>query len=319
MKNKLIIIIFICAVFLASLTLSISIGFNYYKNNGQTVSETVYKLPAKIQMNLDDLEQSLEEAQQTNLNLVDEYNNALERINDLEKQDKEIKNQLADIQNKPAPEQDNSQKIAYLTFDDGPSSNTEKILDILKENNIKATFFVVAKENDFGKRMYNRVINEGHSLGVHCYYHAYSNVYGSIDSYIYDFEKIVALIQNDTGYTPDIMRFPGGAGNASCKKYGGDIMPQIIDIVHSKSFEYYDWNVNDVDTAAALVPKDTIVRSVLNGANNKREAIILCHDSAAKTTTVEALPEIIEGLKVQGFSFDKITRAVPAIQQKPLK
>ena len=174
-------------------------------------------------------------------------------------------------------------KTAYLTFDDGPSANTEKILDFLAANNIKATFFVVGKSGH--DDLYKRIVDEGHTLAIHSNTHEYNEIYVSVDTI--------------------------------SKRYGSDnIMDKIVSKVKEEGYSYFDWNVDSSDATAVRQDKNVIVQSVLEGAKNKKEAVVLMHDAAAKTTTVDALPEIVEGLRKEGFVFDKLTEDTPPVRFK---
>ena len=102
-------------------------------------------------------------------------------------------------------------KRVYLTFDDGPSSNTIKILDILKEKDVKATFFVVGRLSDTTTPIYKRIVDEGHTLGMHSYTHVYKDIYPSEDAFEYDLDRIQALIYEQTGVLSKYYRFPGGS------------------------------------------------------------------------------------------------------------
>lgn len=199
-----------------------------------------------------------------------------------------------------------NKKIAYLTFDDGPSKNTIKILDFLKANNIKATFFVLG--NEAQGDIYRRIVNEGHTIAIHSNTHDYSQIYQNVDTFMSDVNALSSLIEKETGVKPDVLRFPGGSNNTVGKRYGGtDIMSRIIPEVEGAGYAYFDWNVDSMDAAKGLQDKQVIVDSVLNGAKYTNNAVILMHDAAPKTTTVDALPDIVEGLRNQGFVFDKLT------------
>lgn len=201
------------------------------------------------------------------------------------------------------------QKTAYLTFDDGPSANTEKILDTLRKYGIKATFFVNGNENKLDE--YKKILAEGHAIGNHTYSHDYKTVYKSFDSFLGDFDKLNVFLRDSLGYETNIFRFPGGSKNASIKKYGGqDLMKQIMELLQERDFKYFDWNVSsaDADISGKPVDKDIIVKNILGGAQHKRNIIVLMHDSAGKETTAEALPEVIEGLSEQGYKFGILTK-----------
>lgn len=206
-------------------------------------------------------------------------------------------------------------KRAYLTFDDGPSANTEKILDFLKANNIKATFFVIGAEGY--DDLYKRIVDEGHTLAIHSNTHAYDEIYTSVDAFMKDIGVLSTKLEKLTGVKPNILRFPGGSNNTISNRYNSTgIMDKIIDKVTKEGYHYYDWNVDSLDASAKLQDKDVIVKSVLDGAKDMKNAIILMHDASIKTTTVDALPEIVEGLRKEGYVFEKITEETPVIQFK---
>jgi len=200
-------------------------------------------------------------------------------------------------------------KIAYLTFDDGTSENTNDILDILAEYGVKATFFPYWK----GKtENYKRMVNEGHAVGNHTYSHEYDEVYSTAEGFEEQITTLNNKIASVTGYTPTIFRFPGGSNNTVHKNYNKDIMNQAFDVLEELGMEYFDWNIYCGDTDSTPATKEQIVNNVMNGvASNEKNKItkqvILMHDLYNKKTTVQALPEIIEGLIAKGYSFGVLT------------
>lgn len=211
----------------------------------------------------------------------------------------------------PVPPEDNrseGEKTVYLTFDDGPSVNTPKVLDILQRYGVKATFFVNGRDDEFGKQMYRRIIDEGHALGNHTYSHDYSLIYSSVEAYIADTEKLADLLDAAVGVRPSVIRFPGGSANHSSWRYSGkDFMGKLTQRMVEEGYEYFDWNVSAGDAAAGVTPAPDIVASVREGAAGRRNATVLFHDGGKQTTTVEALPEIIESLRKQGYLFAVLT------------
>ncbi|MDO4536428.1 MAG: polysaccharide deacetylase family protein [Clostridium perfringens] len=193
-------------------------------------------------------------------------------------------------------------KIAYLTFDDGPSKNTYRILDILKKYNIKATFFVNGKP--VFKDTYIRMYKEGHSIGNHTYCHEYNEIYSSVEDFKSDTNKLNRLLI-EYGIKPTYMlRFPGGSNNTVSKRYGGDvIMDELVQVMSEEGYKYYDWNVTSGDASRQCLTKDEIVQNVINGCKGKSNAIILFHDLNPKVSTVEALPEVIEYLLSENYEF----------------
>ena len=182
--------------------------------------------------------------------------------------------------------------VVYLTFDDGPSLNTERVLDILKANNIKATFFVVNNDIEAQQHLYKRIVNEGHTLGIHTYSHQYNKIYSSVDAYLADFNEIYEKVYSLTGVKPTVFRFPGGSINT----YNQNFYTELIAEMLRRGFTYYDWNVSSGD-AGTTFSSSAIQNAVLSGIGHKSKSIVLMHDSSTKQTTVGALQNIIDALK----------------------
>ena len=276
------------------------------------------KLPEQVAVlsatktNLDDLESVKENLKDD----LDEVNEILEQAKqDLEKAKEDLAAAKAANPDLADALENETHKYAYLTFDDGPSENTIKILDFLQVNNIKATFFVLGKANY--DEVYKRIVDEGHTLAIHSNTHNYDEIYASVDNFLEDINALSSKLEGLTGVKPDVMRFPGGSNNTISKRFGGpELMDEIIAQVNELGLVYFDWNVDSADASANKQDKNIIVESVLNGARGHEQAIILMHDAAPKTTTVDALPEIVAGLRAQGFSFERITAQTHPIQFK---
>ncbi|MEW6523870.1 MAG: polysaccharide deacetylase family protein [Bacillota bacterium] len=219
-------------------------------------------------------------------------------------------------QEEPAvPTQGPAGPVAYLTFDDGPSSITIKVLDILKHYGIKATFFVVGNDTSFGRATYRRMVDEGHALGNHTFSHRYHVIYSSPEAFLDDVWMLQALLLETTGTWPGILRFPGGSNNHVSHQYGGPgIMQQLTRLVLDQGFRYFDWDVTAADATAQPQDPAIMVSRVLNGVRGNPSPIILLHDGAGRTTLPEALPLIIEGLLAMGYSFGVLTGQVPAVR-----
>lgn len=188
-----------------------------------------------------------------------------------------------------APAEDHLRRV-YLTFDDGPSIYTGEILDILAEYDVKATFFVVGKEDEHSQESIRRIAEEGHTLGMHSYSHKYSELYASLDSFEADFEKQRAYLEELTGEKCRFYRFPGGSSNTVSKVDMGT----FIDYLDDQDVVYFDWNVSSGDGGRLLLDVDTLVKNSTEDVARWNTAVILMHDSADKRTTVDALPQIIE-------------------------
>lgn len=207
-----------------------------------------------------------------------------------------------------------SGKVAYLTFDDGPSSHTKEILDILKSYNVKATFFVLGS-NIRNEAILKDIVNEGHSLGNHTHSHEYSYIYQNDNNFWEDFLKAEERIHNVAGQRPKIMRFPGGSNNKVHEQYTevSNLMVKIKEQLGDSGYIFHDWNVSSGDASGNNVSKDKLVANALN-TKGYNAVNILMHDIASKKTTVEALPEIIEGLQKQGYEFKAITESTKPVQ-----
>lgn len=199
-------------------------------------------------------------------------------------------------------------RTVYLTFDDGPSSQTEKILDILKENDIKATFFVVGQTSRLAQNLMKRIVDEGHTLGVHTYSHDYKKIYASVDAYLEDFNRIYQWIYEVTGVYPQIFRFAGGSVNG----YNRSICSELIAEMDRRGFVHYDWNSVNGDAEGVNYTAEEMSEKALNQVGVSR-VILLMHDSVYKTKTVETLQTIIDGYRNAGYSFDRLTPEVKSI------
>ncbi|WP_346930671.1 polysaccharide deacetylase family protein [Clostridium sp.] len=203
-------------------------------------------------------------------------------------------------------------KIAHLTFDDGPSSNTLKLLDVLDKYNAKATFFVVYKEGF--DNIYKEIVNRGHVLANHTYSHNYKKIYSSAEAFIEDVENLDNKLKEITGKEPSkILRFPGGS-NMGYMNQNANLSQSIFKGLEDRGYTYFDWNVDSSDATKMTLDKESIVTSVLDGSSNVNTANILMHDTDAKYTTIEAMPEILEGLKAQGYIFRPLRHDSAAIR-----
>lgn len=210
---------------------------------------------------------------------------------------------------KPA-EPDVGRKV-YLTFDDGPSANTNAILDVLAQYNVKATFFVTATNADAYGDCYKRIVEEGHSIGIHSYSHIYQEIYSSLENYQADFNRLQEFLKEKTGQDVKICRFPGGSSNTVSRVP----MNEIVDWVTEEGFIYYDWNVSGGDADNNYVSAQKIYESTIQGVSEHTNVHVLLHDSGNKTSTVEALPLIIEEvLNMEDTALLPITEVSTPIQ-----
>lgn len=203
---------------------------------------------------------------------------------------------------------------AYLTFDDGPSDNTPKVLDILDRYGAKATFFVI-KTKGYDD-VYRDIVERGHTLALHSYTHDYSQIYRSNNAYFDDLGKLSDFIYDLTGERSTLIRFPGGSSNTVSAKHCKGVMSYLTKEAERRGFRYYDWDVSSGDADKNVVPRDTIVQNIKNNIGNRAEVVILMHDAHVKTTTVDALPEIIEYLQAKGFSLEALTEGCHEAHQR---
>ena len=204
-------------------------------------------------------------------------------------------------------------KTVYFTFDDGPSPNTEVLLDMLAEEGVKATFFVCAQAEDreYSARLLRRMRDEGHTIALHTYTHQYKEVYCSLESYLTDLSKVNDFVFQCTGIYADIVRFPGG----SCTS-GADpaLMRSLADELTRRGYIFYDWTAPSGDDGAKAAPSERIAENILAGINGRQVEIVLCHDNATPTTTPEAVRSVIHRLREEGYAFDRLTTQVPPVQ-----
>lgn len=198
----------------------------------------------------------------------------------------------------------NGEKIVYLTFDDGPSKNTQRVLDILDQYGAKATFFVVGHDPDHYD-MIKKAYDDGNTIGLHSFTHDYAQVYSSEDAYFNDLDQIAQVVNDQIGYVPYLVRFPGGSSNTISEKYCSGIMDVLVNDVPARGYQYYDWNASSGD--GAVCSTDQVIQSSC-AYDSYPNIILLCHDAATKDTTVEALPKIIEHYQALGYQFQAIDR-----------
>lgn len=241
------------------------------------------------------------------------------KINSMSSDNKNIKDGniklMSDIdkENETYKEKMKNVKIAYLTFDDGPSRHTQDILKILRENDVKATFFVNGHPGL--KEAYKAIVKDGNVIANHTYSHDYKKVYMSPENFEKDVKKLDKYIEETIGQKPShIIRYPGGSNNTVSYNYGGrGVMKEIISHMNKLGYMHFDWNVDSTDASAFCQKEDKIIHSVLTQSKGQHKIVILMHDTDPKVTTVQALPTVIKGLKEQGFIFDVITKDTPQI------
>lgn len=206
-------------------------------------------------------------------------------------------------------EADDIHKI-YLTFDDGPSENTEAILDILAEYGVKASFFVTGQEGEEAEALYRRIAEEGHTLAMHSYSNKYSLIYQSEQAFQEDYQKLYDYLYDVTGVQCRYYRFPGGSSN----QISNVPMNQLIHFLNSRQTVYYDWNVSAGDAASTAYSADEIVEKVTQDVVKYKTSVVLLHDGADKSATVEALGPLIEALQAMNAEILPIDEDTQVIQ-----
>lgn len=198
--------------------------------------------------------------------------------------------------------------VCCLTFDDGPSANTDRVLEILDRYGVKATFFVVGRTGAADQERMRKIVAAGHTIGMHSWSHDYRSVYASVESFLDEFNSLYQYIHEVTGVYPSVYRFPGGSING----YDRGVYQEIIAEMTRRGFVYFDWNASAQDATVHPRPAWEIAGDCLKGVG-KDLSVVLCHDSAARGTTVDALPAVIEGYQNAGYTFSALHPGVRPI------
>ncbi|MDD5953264.1 MAG: polysaccharide deacetylase [Oscillospiraceae bacterium] len=198
-------------------------------------------------------------------------------------------------------------KVVYLTFDDGPSQLTEDLLQELKQENVKATFFLTCQGDVTSetKRLIKAIADEGHAIGIHTFSHNYQKIYASVESFLEDFSKMNDVIYEATGEKATIFRFAGGSYNSYNQKTYKDIIAEM----ERRGYTYFDWNVDSGDSASDATGK-SIYTTTVDGITSNNKSIVLMHNSGTKKDTVKQVGAIIRAAKKKGYSFDLLDPTV---------
>ena len=196
-------------------------------------------------------------------------------------------------------EQELPEKVVFLTFDDGPSRNTVKILDTLKQYNATATFFLIGENlTENGTEIAKRALEEGHMLGMHTETHEYDKIYRSVEAFLADYDKLAARFVDEFGECPAVFRFPGGSYSA----YINPIKKELKEEMERRGFLCYDWNVSGEDSVGTPTAA-SIKKNIFDTIEVQNQPIILLHDSPCSNLTAEVLPDILEKLVAEGYEF----------------
>ena len=189
-------------------------------------------------------------------------------------------------------------KVIYLTFDDGPTDRiTPKILDVLDEEDVKATFFIIGRNAERRKYLINREYQSGHTVAVHSYTHRYNEIYKDKAALLKDIEDCNAVIRSVTGEYSKIYRFPGGSSNAR---------PELVDCVVENGYRYVDWNAGLCDAEIPNATAEQLYKAAIATAEGINHIVMLAHDSTDKVNTPEALRLVIKYFKEKGYSFENL-------------
>lgn len=306
-KNIIITILSVAVVILTVLFVVFAFRFKEIKANDADIMNSFSNIQNELSQKNDEISEqnSIHESEKEELN---------RKISDLNRQVSLKRKQQAESAAAalPNPSPGSGGKTIYLTFDDGPSPNTPRIISILNSYGIKATFFV--KNTSYNGYMKD-IVDSGNAIALHSYTHDYKRIYSSDEAFYQDLQDISDLVYLQTGVRSNIMRFPGGGSNTVSKKYSPGIMTRLTQGVADRGYIYYDWNCSSGDAMKNTVPKDTIVTNCKRVPAAKN-VIVLLHDTDAKGTTVEALPEIIEYYQSCGYTFSTITADTPPVHHK---
>ena len=192
----------------------------------------------------------------------------------------------------------------YLTFDCAPTANTQRILDILDEYGIKATFFLIGVTDSDNLEYMRQIVSRGHSIGLYSYSNSYGEIYESIESYLDDFQKIYDLVYETTGVEAEIFRFPGGSVNT----YNNNFYQELIAEMLRRDFIFFDWNYGE-GKGDETTPEG-IKSNVFNTMEGQTRGIVALRDTVGHEAVVDALPDIITGLRDRGYSFQPLNATV---------
>lgn len=242
-------------------------------------------------------------------------NDALDDIEKSDKYDNELLSNsfaseegIADVPDTPAIS--NGKKV-YLTFDDGPNKYTDELLDILKEKNVKATFFVVYNPDENTWHDYKRIIDEGHTLGMHSYTHIYDEIYASKEAFMSDVSKLHTFLYEQTGIDCQYYRFPGGSSNTV-----SDVDIQVlISYLNNNGITYFDWNALSGDALTNSMTAEELNETILQYVRtNEGDSIVLMHDLSTNHATVDSIADLVDTLRAEGYELCPIDETTVPVQ-----
>ena len=259
-----------------------------------------------------DLSHKLSAEQNKNKNLTSQMQKLNGEYQTLQKNYDELEKTIQDTSSTGG----SSQKVAYLTFDDGPTVYTPRLLEILKSLNVKATFFVAFMSEDTAQKRawIKQEVADGNTIGVHSWSHKYNVIYANEQNFLTDFNKMKDIIVEATGVEPKLCRFPGGIGNTVSITYSHQIiMPKLIADVKSMGFTPFDWNAGGEDADKPYPTSEQFVKDIMNDAKGYNNLVILIHDT--HEFSIDAVPEVVDTLRTQGYVFKTLSPSSKAVQQ----
>lgn len=202
----------------------------------------------------------------------------------------------------------NEKKILYLTFDDGPSIITNKLLDTLKKCNVKATFFIVGKEITGREEILKKIHAEGHSIGLHTYSHDFKKIYKNSKTFIEEMNATNALVVKLTGCSTNLIRFPGGSSR--------HLDEDLLENLHKSNYKIYDWNCSLEDGVDPKLTTEQLFRNSKKHSSKCSRIILLMHCNSNNTNTIKVLPQVIEYYRSCGYEICPITNDTPEYYYK---
>lgn len=286
-KKKVLLVILIIIAFICAILIQ--------KNISRTIKE--YKVYKQYEAQIESINHQAEEKMKT-----EEAKTEKERQEKLPNLTETGKENISKIYHSDT-------KRAFLTFDDGPSSVTSKILDTLKQENIKASFFVLGNNVEARPEMVKRMYDEGHFIGIHGTSHVYSQIYQSPQSVLDEYNMCNEKIKNALGeqeYNPHLFRFPGGLVGG---KYA-EVKAQAKELLLQNNIEHVDWNALNGDAETNKLSPEFEIQRLQETTDGKNSVVILMHDAQAKSVTADTLPQIISYLKEQGYEFENFYQII---------
>ena len=199
--------------------------------------------------------------------------------------------------------QEKAKKIAYLSFDDGPSDNTDKILDILKSKNAVCSFFIIGKNiSEKNEKIIQKAVKQGNAVGVHTFCHDQCDIYQDKEHFFSDYNKAEQVLERIIGKKPTLHRFPWGSNNGYVSSY----VDGLVEELKERGVRSFDWNVSGEDSVGKNVPESVIFANIKKDLTRFDKPIILLHDSATMNHTAAILPQIIDYIREQGYEFDTL-------------